>query len=259
MPAPAVSTSVTAIAVVATSGLLPRRRAAISPSSAAVFAVAAVASTSTSRSLLPRGGSSRRSSRSRTLLPGRRVSRATLPVELPWRGSTLRATLPWLQIGSTRRRSSRSGARSGSSSASFLPTDLSRGVSSCTTTNLVHQVLVLLVRSIARVARWQVAPVAAASTLGTVARKVTSISTDTADNTSREVLSIRAVVLAVTNLAAVLAGLVFVVTEGTVECGELAQLVALELVLAFGDRGSLGVNQYGLPHDETDRVNSPSQ
>jgi len=69
----------------------------------------------------------------------------------------------------------------------------------------------------------------------------------------------------VTNLAAVLAGLVFVVTEGTVECGELAQLVALELVLAFGDRGSrlndlvdqlLGFGDFflGVGHDQTVQI-----
>jgi len=42
----------------------------------------------------------------------------------------------------------------------------------------------------------------------------------------------------VADLAAVLAGLVLVVTEGTVERGELAQLVALELILTFGNRSS---------------------
>lgn len=68
-----------------------------------------------------------------------------------------------------------------------------------------------------------------------------------------------------TNLAAVLAGLVFVVTEGTVECGELAQLVALELVLAFGDRGSrlndlvdqlLGFGDFflGVGHDQAVQI-----
>jgi hypothetical protein len=194
------------------------------------------------------------------LLPGRRVGRAALPVDLPWRGSTLRTTLPRLQIRSTRRRRSSSSSRSSTStSASVLPADLSRGISCCTTANLVHQLLVLIVDSVARVARWQVAPVGAASTFGTVARKVTSISADTADNTGGEVFGVRAVVLAVADLAAVLAGLVFVVTESTVERGELAQLVPLELVLAFGNRSSLGVNQYELQQNETDKMNSPSQ
>jgi hypothetical protein len=88
---------------------------------------------------------------------------------------------------------------------------------------------------------------------------VTSISADTADNTGGEVFGVRAVVLAVADLAAVLAGLVFVVTESTVERGELAQLVPLELVLAFGNRSSLGINQYELQQNETDKMNSPSQ
>lgn len=40
---------------------------------------------------------------------------------------------------------------------------------------------------------------------------------------------------------AVLASLVLVVTKSSVECGEFAKLVALELVLAFWDGGSLYV------------------
>jgi hypothetical protein len=68
---------------------------------------------------------------------------------------------------------------------------------------------------------------------------MTSVATDTANNVGSEVLGVRAVVLAVTNFAAVLASLVLVVTKGTVERGEFTQLVPLELVLAFGDGGSL--------------------
>jgi hypothetical protein len=68
---------------------------------------------------------------------------------------------------------------------------------------------------------------------------MTSITTNTTNNVGGEVLSVRAVVLAVANFAAVLASLVLVVTEGTVECGEFTQLVALELVLTFGNGGSL--------------------
>jgi hypothetical protein len=44
-----------------------------------------------------------------------------------------------------------------------------------------------------------------------------------------------------TDFTTVLAGLVLVVTEGTVKGGKLTQLVALELVLAFGDGGSLAL------------------
>jgi hypothetical protein len=68
---------------------------------------------------------------------------------------------------------------------------------------------------------------------------MTSVATHTANNVGSEVLGIRAIVLAVANLAAVLASLVLVVTKGTVERGEFTQLVSLELVLAFGDGGSL--------------------
>ena len=82
------------------------------------------------------------------------------------------------------------------------------------------------------------------------------IATDAADDVRGEVLLLRAIVFSVTNLAAwyavrlvcwvsdgrrltILACLVLVVTEGTVESSELTKLVALELVLAFWDRRSL--------------------
>jgi len=67
---------------------------------------------------------------------------------------------------------------------------------------------------------------------------VTSITADTADNVGSVVLLFRAVIFAMTDLTAVLAGLVLVVTKGTVQSGKLAKLVPLELVLAFRDRSS---------------------
>lgn len=84
-----------------------------------------------------------------------------------------------------------------------------------------------------------VAPVTALLSVGTVASHVASITTDAADDVGGEVWLVGTVVLAVTNLTAVLAGLVLVVTESTVESSKLTELVALELVLSFGDRGSL--------------------
>jgi hypothetical protein len=44
-----------------------------------------------------------------------------------------------------------------------------------------------------------------------------------------------AIILTVTNLTTVLASLVLVVTQSTVESSEFAELIALELVLAFRD------------------------
>lgn len=75
--------------------------------------------------------------------------------------------------------------------------------------------------------------------VGTIASHVTSLTTDTADDAGREVLLLWTIVLAMTNLTTVLAGLVLVVTKGTVEGGKLTKLVALEFVLAFRDRSSL--------------------
>lgn len=44
-----------------------------------------------------------------------------------------------------------------------------------------------------------------------------------------------------TDLATILACLVLIITQGTVESGQLTQLVAFQLVLAFGDGSSLGL------------------
>lgn len=54
-----------------------------------------------------------------------------------------------------------------------------------------------------------------------------SLATDTANDASRKVLLLRAVILAMADFAAVLAGLVLVVSEGTVKGGKLTKLVAL--------------------------------
>lgn len=70
---------------------------------------------------------------------------------------------------------------------------------------------------------------------------MTSLTTDATDDAGSEVLLLWTVVLAMTNLSAVLTGLVLVVTKGTVEGGKLAELVALEFVLAFRDGSSLNV------------------
>lgn len=78
---------------------------------------------------------------------------------------------------------------------------------------------------------------------------MTSVATDATDNARSVVLFLRAVVLAVTDLATVLASLVLVVSEGTVECGEFSELVSLEFVLAFRNGRSLdsvSINLVGL-------------
>jgi hypothetical protein len=65
------------------------------------------------------------------------------------------------------------------------------------------------------------------------------VTADTADDVGSIVLLLGAVVLAVSDLAAVLACLVLIITEGAVQRGKLAKLVPLELVLALGNRCSL--------------------
>jgi hypothetical protein len=84
-----------------------------------------------------------------------------------------------------------------------------------------------------------VAPVPTLLSIRTIARHVASVAADTADDAGSEVLALGAVVLAMSDLTTVLAGLVFVVSERSVECSEFSELVALEFVLAFGNRCSL--------------------
>lgn len=62
-----------------------------------------------------------------------------------------------------------------------------------------------------------ITPAGTLLSVGTIARHVASITTDTTDDASCEILALGTVVLAVTDLTAVLAGLVLVVSEGTVE------------------------------------------
>ncbi len=67
------------------------------------------------------------------------------------------------------------------------------------------------------------------------------VAADAADDVRRVVLLLGAVVLAMSDLAAVLARLVFVVAECSVQGSKLTKLVPLELVLAFGDGRSLEI------------------
>jgi hypothetical protein len=65
-----------------------------------------------------------------------------------------------------------------------------------------------------------------------------SIATNATDDVGGKVTLLGTVVLAMSDLATVLASLVFIIPEGTVESSQLPQLVSLEFVLAFGNRGS---------------------
>ena len=65
------------------------------------------------------------------------------------------------------------------------------------------------------------------------------IATHTTDNVGSKVLLLWTVILSVTDLTTVLASLILVVTEGTVEGSKFTKLITLELVLAFWDRCSL--------------------
>ena len=58
--------------------------------------------------------------------------------------------------------------------------------------------------------------------------------TDTTDDVSSKVALLRALILPVADVAAILTDLIFVVSKGSVESSKLAELVALVVVLAFG-------------------------
>jgi hypothetical protein len=121
------------------------------------------------------------------------------------------------------------------------------GAARLTTSNLGHEGVDFVLRStvdatltaVAIAKAVVVAPRLADLAIGTVASHMSSLATDTADDAGREVLLLWAIVLAMSDFTAVLAGLVLIVSEGTVEGGKLAELVALEFVLAFRNGGSL--------------------
>lgn len=68
---------------------------------------------------------------------------------------------------------------------------------------------------------------------------MTGASTNATDDVGGEVFLFGAVVLPMSDAAAVLANLIFVVAKGSVERGKLAKLVSLVVVLALGCRSGL--------------------
>lgn len=68
----------------------------------------------------------------------------------------------------------------------------------------------------------------------TITGHMASTSADTADDVRCEVTLFGTIVLAVTDIAAVLADLIFVVAKCTVEGGEFPKLVTFVIILTFG-------------------------
>ena len=62
---------------------------------------------------------------------------------------------------------------------------------------------------------------------------------DTTDDVSSKVALLRALILPVTDVAAILTDLVLVVSKGSVESSKFAELITLVIVLALGCGGSL--------------------
>jgi len=57
---------------------------------------------------------------------------------------------------------------------------------------------------------------------------------DTADDVSSEVALLGTLILPVTDVAAILADLILIVSEGSIEGSKFAELIAFVIVLAFG-------------------------
>jgi hypothetical protein len=94
----------------------------------------------------------------------------------------------------------------------------------------------------ARHASWwrrSIAPVSTALSIRAIFSHVASITANTTDDVCCEVALLWTIVLAMADLTAVLTSLIFIVTESSVKSSKLTKLVALELILAFRNRGSL--------------------
>lgn len=88
--------------------------------------------------------------------------------------------------------------------------------------------------------RSTISPVRAALSIWTIPSHVTSITADATDDTRSEVALLGTIIFTVTNLTTVLAGLVLIVTESTIQSSKLTELIALEFVLTFRNGCSLG-------------------
>lgn len=90
-----------------------------------------------------------------------------------------------------------------------------------------------------------IAPTGTALPIWTIASHMSSVATHTTYDVGGEVLLLGTIILAMADLSAVLARLVLVVTQGSVERRQFSELIPLQFVLAFGDRGSLCIVSIG--------------
>lgn len=156
----------------------------------------------------------------------------TLAAILPWGRTASGTTLPWTSVARV--------LAVLIATLPGVPSNLSCWVLTFSTANLLHQVVIVGIDAISsRTAWWKAAWILATSTIWTVTRHVSGVAAHATDYVRGEVTLLWTVVLAVTDLAAILAGLILVVTEGTVESSEFTELVALKLILSFWDGGGL--------------------
>jgi len=81
-----------------------------------------------------------------------------------------------------------------------------------------------------------IAPAGTPLSVRTIAGHMTGVTADTTNDVRSVVLLLGTVILAMANLTTVLAGLVLVITQSSVQGSEFTKLVTLELVLSLGYR-----------------------
>lgn len=247
--------SSTSISALSTGGLVPRRgtgrgRAVAIVLTAPVVAITTVVVMVPLTSISSPGRRTTRASSTPTI-----VMVAVVVAGAPGSRATCRSTLPWFGVAVA------VGARAGFDASG-----------SCSAAELRHELLVTLSISVARMLTprffwtmtylvvgvvfsasadpslgpWAIiAPACTSLPIRTVAGHMACVATHSADDAGSKVLLLRAIVLAVSYLATILASLVFIITQGSVQSSELTELVTLQFVLALGNRSSLWVSVFG--------------
>lgn len=242
------------IPALSTGSLVPRCRAGRSRAVAIVLAAPVVAIT-TMMVMVPLASVSsprRRTTRASSASASTTTTIVVVAVVVagaPRSRSTCRSALPWFGVAVA------VGARSGFDagrccSASELSHELLQTLSTSVPRVFVqgcHWAMTYLVLGVVFSASadpsrgsWAIiAPACTPLPIRTVAGHVAGVATHSADDAGSEILLLGAVILAVSYLATVLASLVLIVTEGSVQSSELTELVTLQFVLALGDGSSL--------------------
>lgn len=205
----------------------------------------------------PGRGATRSSSASASATPTIVVV-AVVVAGAPRSRSTCRSTLPWFGVAvavGARASLDAGGCGSAAELSHELLTPLSISVTRLLIPNgewiMTYLVFGVVFSATADPSRrpWAIiAPACTSLSIGTVAGHVAGIATHSTDDAGSEVLLLRAVVLAVTYLSTILASLILIVTQSSVQSSELTKLVTLQFVLALGNGSSLWMSVFARQH-----------